>query len=624
MSSDDNLRTSIYEDDGTAPAAWVHRNPTPEEWAVLEDELATEAGFLDYALEEEVMNRYAHYSTGEWEWDEYQRHFFNVGGNFIANKCRQSGGSAMLAAKFFARGALSDMDYTGILTSYKKEEAINKIDYVKRYLDALPPRFRKRIKRDPLQLIEFENPNGTIVKILSHAQKPIRGINGDIGLDELAFYQWDREIYASALPATAMVGGDINIISTPFGKSGVFYEVFADRDKYPNYSRLPIMWWYTRRYLKDPSDRGLIRAIKHAPGMSTQERVYTFGSPAIITQFEDASDLETFMQEFEGLFVDELAAFFTKDLILKVMYPEWSDIDDYNPVEADFDIPIEDALRNESYPLLNIYEGRKTIHGKKVHFKKYDSLEELYAAVRRGDVSRRLVAGVDIGTTIHSSHLTVLEEVQFHDGKTLQIERFSLSRQNWDLPDQNKYFKHVLQQGWIEKMYMDTTGIGMQMGQSLKKDFPMTFVPFQMGGSNSKQEMLMTNLKNRMEGLGIALAYERQTIEELYSIERVIGANKSVSFKAPEKQRRHADSAWAIALASHAGTPYGERALTGSAGGYNLGVSNEDFDNYSLKMFSEEAQSVPVGDVSLFPESHGDSLGVGEFNPGKMIHDYEF
>lgn len=551
-----------------ATPGWVHRDPDKDELDKIVQYISTETGFLENVLMEEKMNNLS--GSGVWEWDLHQLLYFDQPSWFICNKCRQSGGSAMLAAKAVARGILAEGNFNCVMTSYKKEEAINKIDYVRSYLEALPPRFRKEIVRDPLQLIEFKNANGTRTKILSHAQKPIRGIPAHmIGLDELAFYQWATAVYASALPAVAMVNGTIDVISTPFGKSGEFFEIFTDKDKFPEYYRMPIMWWMVRRYLKDENLDTFTKALKVAPSMSTEERVEIFGSKSLKRQFYNAADLETFQQEFEGYFVDAQAAFFTKDLILSCMFPEETDINNYQAKEEDFQYmsngelvqyPVEKALEDERFPLLNKWEGREPINGK-VHFKKYDKLEQLYAAVRSGEISRNLVAGVDIGTTRHSSHIIVLEELQFYDGSTLQIERFSLNKSNWDLDLQEVFLANMLKSGFIRKMYADCTGIGTQLGQSLSKMFGGQFHPINFGGNNKLQEALMVNMKNRMESLGLGLLYDKRTIEDIYSIERLVNQSRSISFRADEKKRHHADAAWAIAMASYAGTHFGEPIL---------------------------------------------------------------
>src|SRR5699024_6833404 len=181
---------------------WVKRDPEADEMSDLYEYVAQEIGFITSILDDKKMDNFS--PTYNWEWQEYQLEHLEHAGWWAGNKCRQAGISTSFAAKGFARGILTDRNYNGIFVAYNKEEAINKIDYVKQFLDALPPRFRKEIMRDPLQLIEWRNNNGTQAKIISHAQRPIRGINGDVFLDELAFYQFANEIYTSALPA---VGG---------------------------------------------------------------------------------------------------------------------------------------------------------------------------------------------------------------------------------------------------------------------------------------------------------------------------------------------------------------------------------------------------------------------------------
>src|SRR5699024_6196559 len=382
-------------------------------------------------------------------------------------------------------------NYTGIFVSYKKEEAINKIDYVKQFLDALPPRFRKEIMRDPLQLIEWRNNNGTQAKIISHAQRPIRGINGDVFLDELAFYQFANEIYTSALPAVGGARGTLDVTSTPFGAGDKFYEIVTDTVKYPAFKRQMIMWWHSYKYLKEQTPEFLVRAEFEAPLIKNlHDRIEMFGNSFLKQQYMNADNDRHFMQEFEGLFVDEEAAFFTKDLIMSCMYPDIVSNDDYDPREDDFDIDIDDALVDFDFPIVQKNVG--------THFKKYDELEGpggLYEAIRRGRVTPNLIAGADLGMTHHSTDFTILEEIVKPNGETLQIERYSLNRQNWDLPSQQAYFDKVLQDGYVRKLNLDANGIGAQMGQYLVEKYGDSVVgAIHLGGSAKKTERLMVNL----------------------------------------------------------------------------------------------------------------------------------
>lgn len=525
-------------------------------------ELATERGFLELGLDSAILDEQS--PDGKWEWAPFQLEYFNVPGWFATNKCRQGGGSVMLAAKYFAKGMLAKNNYNGIFVSYKKEEAVGKINYVRMFLQALPPRFKKRIIRDPHHLIEFENHNGTRVKLTSHAMKPVRGTNGDVGLDELAFYAIAKLIYNSALPAVASVGGNIDVISTPWAKSGIYYEIVADKMRYPEFTRMPIMWWHVPRYLKpqftDDHDT-FIRTILQAARMETEDRVYRFGNSNIQTQYQNM-DKDTFMQEFEGAFVDAQAKFFYKDLILSCLFQNRAHIDEYAPEEKDFDIKIEDALKDEDSPIEAKYAGRSTIDGRLIHFKKYTHFEELLAARRSGEISYNLIGAADIGTTIHSAHFVVLEEIILPDGDTLQIERFSINRRDWKLPDQQDYYESMMRNGYLRRFGSDGNGIGLQMAQYFETNYPRIYFKFKTGGGAELRDAIMTNLKARLESGKIALYSDRTTIDDLYSIERRVAPGQTVSYHADEKKRHHGDAAWALGMASFLGTPSNEKSMT--------------------------------------------------------------
>lgn len=571
----------------------VPRDPNPDEVGnildhvskeVLQDFISSGSGFIEAVLDPEKMGILV---DGEFKLDDYQREMLDTNTNFICNKARQLGGSFGLSLKAFGRAITSMKNYRYIFTSYKKEEAINKVDYVKSFLDALPPTFRKKIQRDPLQLIEFVNNNGTRSTIMSHAQKPIRGINGDIGLDELAFYQFADEVFDSALPATGVVKGTIDIISTPFGKSGKFYDIFSGNDQYKDFRRIMIFWWYCPRYLKNPTPEGLIEAWHKAPKMSTEERVRVLGNQTINQMYDNSSDEETFQQEYEGLFVDEQAAFFSRDLIIGSMFNEVELFDDFMPQADDFikGFNIEDALRSRKTMIEKMYEGITDVYNNQIHFKKYQKIEDLYLAVAQGQVSRRLFGGYDVGTTRDSTHFVILEEILLKDGTTLQVERFSLNRHDWDLSDQESYIRSILSQGVINKIAQDATGIGMQMAQKLSKEFPSNFVALQMGGNSKKQEALMVNMKLRFESGTIAFKYDKLMLDSFYSIQRVVSASMSVSYQADDKKRHHADAAWAASFASMLGTPATKRSVDASGIITSMHMKNMPF-NQQMKTSS--------------------------------------
>lgn len=83
--------------------------------------------------------------------------------------------------------------------------------------------------------IVFENGS----RIIPMPALKVRSRTGTVILDELAFYQWDREVWKAVAPV-ADTSPDMRVIvvSTPFGASGVFWEIWNDPDdQYGDWSR---------------------------------------------------------------------------------------------------------------------------------------------------------------------------------------------------------------------------------------------------------------------------------------------------------------------------------------------------------------------------------------------------
>lgn len=572
-----------------SPSTISRRTPTNEEVIdviqdiqedVLIETLATEHGFLSDALIQEELDKLT--KADEWSWEIYQRRYFKTDKWYICNKCRQSGGSAALSAKKFAAAAISEQSYTCIMTSYKKEEAVGKIDYVRQYLKALPPEFQKEIVRDPRQLIEWKNSNGTRSKIMSHAQKPIRGASGEVALDELAFYQHADEIYESATPVVSQSGGTIDIVSTPFGKGGRYYDIFMS-DEEDDYKRERIYWWHCMRYLKDPSFEFMAQAslLASTDAFDTHRRVEIFGSDSIKSQLVNSKLLESFQQEFECYFIDSSISFFHKDLIVNVMFNNRTDVNDYQALESDFeDMSVNEALKDFSRdeikkgdPVRSIEllrNGRTDIHGNTIELKKYfcesqfksesfGSFWDLMRAIDSGEITDNIIIGLDVGLSTNSTDLRILEEVYPAEGGVLQIERGSIEIVKTPLHEQQKYLEQYLDVLPFVSGYGDEGGLGKQMCQYFRSRYSGRFktIDFATGGP-SKVEPFMVNLRSRMANWSIGMSYSRRLIEDLHSIQRVITETKKISYKAPEMRGNHADSAYAMALASYAGTLYSE------------------------------------------------------------------
>lgn len=627
MSADNDV---FDKDNNKSPGGWVKQDPDEDEMGDLVEYISHEVGLLDSVLDMEEMSKLA--PRGEqWEWQDFQLEYIDETENYICNKPRQVGMSAAMSAKAFARGILNDnRNYTAVFTSYNQDEAINKVNYVKDFLRALPPRFRKEIVRDPLQLIEWKNSDGTKSKIISHPQRPIRGVHGDIFLDELGFYQYDDEIYESAMGATGATGGTIDIVSTPFGKKGKFYEIISNPQSYQDFVRKKISWWHSDRYLKNTSPKFKVFAEKVASQFDETDpeeieaRIHKLGNQNILKMFRNTPDLASFRQEFEGYFVDQQASFMSREMILSIMFPQGElDIDaDYSPNETDFDRPIEEVFEDQSWPIVEKYSG----YNLKTYEQDNDpsSINRLYDAVQNGHVSGRLVAGVDLATKQHATEFVVLEEIELASGQTVQVERFNISKQGWQIREQASYFKKVLRDGVIRNLNMDVTNLGTQMAEDFDEHFRDRFNGIHMGGSGKKKHMYMNNLRNRMEEDGLAIGYDRQKIQDLHSIKRKRTQSGNFRYITPEKNGRHCDYAWALAFGSLAGTAFGKEPIEFSEedfGGYTLTDENElkQTDDMNVPRTFDPTRDMDGGEINEAFKGEG---GLGGFDDHGDLSDF--
>lgn len=84
---------------------------------------------------------------------------------------------------------------------------------------------------------EIEFSNGS--RIIAMPAMSVRGRGGTIVLDEFAFYQWDREVWAGVSPAAETDPRmRLILISTPWGASGEFWKIWTDQNgEYGDWSR---------------------------------------------------------------------------------------------------------------------------------------------------------------------------------------------------------------------------------------------------------------------------------------------------------------------------------------------------------------------------------------------------
>lgn len=112
---------------------------------------------------------------------------------------------------------------------------------------------------------------------------------------------------------------------------------------------------------------------------------------------------------------------------------------------------------------------------------------------------------------------------------------------------QERYVKDILKAGGIDRMWIDGTGIGMQMAENLQNAYPGIVEPIMF--TNSRKLDLVTGLVAQMERGTFAMQPDNDLVSDLTSIRaHFLQGSKNIRYDSDRNQSGHADSAWAAML----------------------------------------------------------------------------
>lgn len=134
------------------------------------------------------------------------------------------------------------------------------------------------------KVLECRYPSGGRILGLPANPDTARGFSANVVLDEFAFHQDSRKIWTALFPSITR-GYKIRVISTPNGRSGMFYELWTGDNLYSKH----------RINIYDAAAQGL---------------------PVDIEELKAGiNDPDTWAQEYECEFIDEAAALLTFEMI---------------------------------------------------------------------------------------------------------------------------------------------------------------------------------------------------------------------------------------------------------------------------------------------------------------------
>ncbi len=224
----------------------------------------------------------------------YQKEYIKSVARFdIINKSRQIGWSSGAIAYKSIKRVLNGVDQ--LLVSSSQRQSNKLMSFCERYIERVLRPLGVKLKEDTKTIKTFYN--GKSIQCLPSKPETIRGFSGDIRIDEYALHKEDEKIFEALLPSiTKKKHYQISICSTPLGKLNMFYNIYNDINKYPDFVRKEINYEY---------------AIKQGCEMDIDTIKRNF-------------DSDSFEQEFNCQFLDSGSSFFGLELLK-------SCIKDYEP-----------------------------------------------------------------------------------------------------------------------------------------------------------------------------------------------------------------------------------------------------------------------------------------------------
>jgi len=148
----------------------------------------------------------------------------------LLNVARQAGKSAMAALIALHRALYHPGSLVLILAPSERQakETFSKVaQHYRKLGNTIPP--------DSLRKLGVRFPNGSRIEALPGSEKTIRGFSGVnlLILDEAS--RVDDALYYAVRPMLAVSGGALMMLTTPYGKRGVFYEEWTEGQGWERY-----------------------------------------------------------------------------------------------------------------------------------------------------------------------------------------------------------------------------------------------------------------------------------------------------------------------------------------------------------------------------------------------------
>ena len=163
---------------------------------------------------------------------------------------------------------------------------------------------------------------------------------------------------------------------------------------------------------------------------------------------------------------------------------------------------------------------------------------ELEALTRRD-----VVVGVDVARLRDLTVIWVLEQ-----SGTQLLTRGLIEIRGMPFAGQYELLSRILRCRCVRRMCIDATGMSMQLGEDLVREFgaytvdPINFTP-------GMKEQMAGKMRARMEEGRVEIPADKAIRDDLHSVEKSVTQHGRITLRSPREGGSHADRFWALALA---------------------------------------------------------------------------
>jgi phage FluMu gp28-like protein len=413
--------------------------------------------------------------------------------------------------------------------------------------------------------LEARFPNGSVIYGLPANPDTARGYSGNVTLDEFAFHQDAERIYAALYPSITR-GYSIEVISTPNGKQGKYYDLAKKAGLVAGETPDPDSSWSPHVVdIYQAAVQGLAESAAVGDGplatkltdsiaAAFQERGVkpSLRMVRFVSELRAGADYDDdWMQEYCCQFVSTAENFITPELVKACL-----------SAEASMDLPQALLVKEVGEFFLGIDIGRK--HDRTVFWLDRINLGAPVtpgAPPRRVATTRRVETQHGIPFQYQVEHARVLLKLKGATGSPL-----------------------------IRRCCIDATGMGAPLAEALATEFGSRVEPTVF--TSLVKEDLAFRTKRFMEN-GQTLFPDAPEVRQAFgAIRKVTLPSGAIRFDAERTEAGHADHFWAKALADLAGDKSIEAA---SAGLDDVEEQPRRWSVWDPSQAPEEAEEALVG-----------------------------